>query len=84
MVCSSKAGKIRVRDRLFDGLGLCGDETALDLGCGSGLFRVCPGDLSAGADGYRGQALRWPPGRAHTGKPCVKPQVSPLIHVGYQ
>jgi arsenite methyltransferase len=38
MVYSSKAGKIRVRDRLFDGLRLRGDEAVLDLGCGSGLM----------------------------------------------
>lgn len=38
MVYSSKAGKIRVRDRLFDRLGLRGDEAVLDLGCGSGLM----------------------------------------------
>lgn len=38
MVYSSRTGKIRVRDRLLDGLGLRGDEKVLDLGCGSGLM----------------------------------------------
>lgn len=38
MVYSSRAGKIRVRERVLDGLGLRGDEDVLDLGCGSGLM----------------------------------------------
>lgn len=38
MVYSSKAGKLRVRDRLLDQLALRGDEDVLDLGCGSGLM----------------------------------------------
>lgn len=38
MVYSSKVGKIRVRDRLLEGLHLRGDEDVLDLGCGSGLM----------------------------------------------
>lgn len=38
MVYSSKAGKLRVRERLLDQLRLHGDEDVLDLGCGSGLM----------------------------------------------
>ncbi len=38
MVYSSKAGKLRVRDRLLDQLALRGGEDVLDLGCGSGLM----------------------------------------------
>jgi SAM-dependent methyltransferase len=38
MVRSSRRGKLAERDRLLDGLGLRGDETLLDVGCGRGLL----------------------------------------------
>lgn len=38
MLHSSFRGKIRVRDRLLDRLGMRGDEHIVDLGCGSGLM----------------------------------------------
>lgn len=37
-VWSSKVGKLRARDRMLDALGLQGDETVLDVGCGRGLM----------------------------------------------
>jgi len=40
MVWSSKVGKLRQRDRLIQSLGLKGDETLLDVGCGRGLLRI--------------------------------------------
>ena len=40
MVASSKFGKLRLRDRLLDSLGLRGDERVLDAGCGRGLLLV--------------------------------------------
>jgi len=51
MVWSSRVGKLRLRDRLLDGLGLRGDEAVLDVGCGRGLLLV-------------GAARRVPDGRA--------------------
>lgn len=51
MVWSSRYGKLRARDRLLDGLGLTGDETVLDVGCGRGLLLI-------------GAARRLPRGRA--------------------
>ena len=51
MVWSSRVGKLRLRDRLLDGLGLRGDEAVLDVGCGRGLLLV-------------GAARRVPRGRA--------------------
>ena len=38
MVWSSKVGKLRQRERLIDTLGLTGDESVLDVGCGRGLL----------------------------------------------
>ena len=38
MTWSSKVGKLRERERLMDALGLRGDETVLDVGCGRGLL----------------------------------------------
>jgi len=40
MVASSRAGKLRARDRLLDRLALRGDETVLDVGCGHGLLLI--------------------------------------------
>jgi SAM-dependent methyltransferase len=40
MIFSSRAGKLRARDRLLDRLALRGDETVLDVGCGHGLLLV--------------------------------------------
>ena len=51
MVHSSRRGKLIVRDRLLDGLGLGGDEDVLDVGCGRGLLLL-------------GAAKRLPRGRA--------------------
>jgi arsenite methyltransferase len=51
MILSSRFGKQVARDRLLDGLGLRGDETVLDVGCGRGLLLI-------------GAAKRLPRGRA--------------------
>jgi SAM-dependent methyltransferase len=51
MTWSSRAGKLRLRDRLLDGLALRGDERVLDVGCGRGLLLI-------------GAARRLPAGRA--------------------
>lgn len=51
MVWSSRVGKLRLRDRLLDGLALRGDEAVLDVGCGRGLMLL-------------GAARRLPRGRA--------------------
>ena len=40
MVWGSKVGKLRLRERLMDGLALRGDETVLDVGCGRGLMLI--------------------------------------------
>jgi arsenite methyltransferase len=49
MFYSSKAGKVRVRDRMLRRLALRGDEDVLDLGCGSGLMLVgAAGQLDTG------------------------------------
>ena len=59
MVYSSKAGKIRVRDRVLDRLAMHGDEDVLDLGCGSGLMivgaaqRLDRGGTATGIDLWR-------------------------------
>jgi ubiquinone/menaquinone biosynthesis C-methylase UbiE len=50
-MASSYYGKFHARDRLLDGLGLAGDETLLDVGCGHGLLLI-------------GAAKRLPRGRA--------------------
>ena len=51
MIWSSRYGKLRARDRLLDSLGLMGQETVLDIGCGRGLLLI-------------GAARRLPRGRA--------------------
>jgi ubiquinone/menaquinone biosynthesis C-methylase UbiE len=51
MVWGSRVGKLRLRDRVLDGLALRGDETVLDVGCGHGLLLI-------------GAAKRVPRGRA--------------------
>ena len=40
MVWSSRAGKIRDRERLLDAIPWTGDESVLDVGCGRGLMLV--------------------------------------------
>ncbi|OAI40406.1 hypothetical protein AYO40_04765 [Planctomycetaceae bacterium SCGC AG-212-D15] len=40
MIHGSQRGKLRVRDRLLDGLRLRGDEQVLDVGCGHGLLLI--------------------------------------------
>jgi len=40
MVGSSRYGKLRLRDRLIDGLELTGQESVLDVGCGRGLLLI--------------------------------------------
>ncbi len=40
MLWSSRVGKLRVRDRVLDGLALRGDEKVLDVGCGRGLLLI--------------------------------------------
>jgi arsenite methyltransferase len=51
MLRSSRVGKLRLRDRLLDGLHLTGNETVLDVGCGRGLLLI-------------GAAKRLPAGKA--------------------
>src|SRR5689334_21041420 len=55
MLRSSRVGKVRLRDRLLDGLHLKGDETILDVGCGHGLLLIgaakrLPGGKALGID----------------------------------
>lgn len=40
MIWSSRAGKLRARDRLLDGLKLAPDARVLDVGCGHGLLLI--------------------------------------------
>jgi SAM-dependent methyltransferase len=40
MLWYSKAGKLKLRERLLDGIPWQGDERVLDVGCGRGLFLV--------------------------------------------
>lgn len=40
MVWSSRVGKFRERDQVFDALAIKGDERVLDVGCGRGLFLI--------------------------------------------
>lgn len=40
LVLGSKVGKMRIRDRLLDGLHLRGNETVLDVGCGHGVLLI--------------------------------------------
>ncbi len=50
-IFGSKVGKMRIRDRLLDGLQLRGNEIVLDVGCGHGVLLV-------------GAAKRLPQGKA--------------------
>jgi SAM-dependent methyltransferase len=62
MVRSSRVGKLRERERIFDGLGLEGHERVLDVGCGRGLLvveaahRLTDGS-AVGVDVWRAQDL---------------------------
>lgn len=40
MFFGSKVVKLRIRDKILDGLHLKGDEQVLDVGCGSGLMLI--------------------------------------------
>jgi arsenite methyltransferase len=40
MLWSSRVGKLQLRDKLLDSLGLKGEEKVLDLGCGLGLMTI--------------------------------------------
>lgn len=37
---SNREGKLQVRDRIMDGLGLTGEERVLDFGCGTGWMAI--------------------------------------------
>jgi SAM-dependent methyltransferase len=55
LIGGSRVGKLRLRDRLLDGLHLQGNETLLDLGCGRGLLLIgaakrLPGGKAVGID----------------------------------
>jgi arsenite methyltransferase len=55
MVRSSRVGKLRERVRMFDALGLEGNERVLDAGCGRGLLLVeaarrVPAGMAVGVD----------------------------------
>jgi SAM-dependent methyltransferase len=40
MIWSSRKAKLWAAERLLDELGLCGDETVLDVGCGRGVLLI--------------------------------------------
>src|SRR5262252_1049409 len=40
MLRYSKVGKLRIRDEILSAIKWCGDERALDVGCGRGLLLV--------------------------------------------
>ena len=40
MIWSSRVAKLKVRDRMLDGISWRGDETVLDVGCGRGLLLI--------------------------------------------
>lgn len=40
MLWSSRVGKLKLRDRILDGLPWRGDESVLDVGCGRGLLLI--------------------------------------------
>lgn len=55
MIASSRFGKLAARDRLLRHVGLRGDETVLDVGCGHGLLligaaRLLPTGRAIGVD----------------------------------
>lgn len=60
LVRSSRVGKLRERELLFDRLGLADDAVVLDVGCGRGLLLVeaarrLPDGLAVGIDIWRHQ-----------------------------
>ena len=40
MIWSSRVAKLKLRDRMLDGISWRGDETVLDVGCGRGLLLI--------------------------------------------
>lgn len=59
---NSKFGKLRVREKLIDRLRLSGNETLLDVGCGSGLLLIgaakrLPHGMAVGVDIWRREDL---------------------------
>lgn len=69
MLYSSRIGKLRMRELVVDSLGLSGNETVLDVGCGRGLLLVAaarrlPDGEAVGLDLWSardlsGNARRW-------------------------
>ncbi len=43
LLWSSKFGKIRIRDSIINSISWRGDESVLDVGCGSGLMLIGAG-----------------------------------------